>query len=77
MNIAKFCIFTSLGACIWNIVLSALGAWLFTAVDKNVLYEKVEEYNSYLTIGGLCLLGACVVYLIYKASTAKRNNTVK
>ena len=77
MNIAKFCIFTSLGACIWNIVLSALGAWLFTAVDKNVLYEKVEEYNSYLTIGGLCLLGACVVYLIYKASTAKRINTVK
>lgn len=77
MNIAKFCIYTSLGACIWNCILAALGAWLFTAIDKTALYETVEEYNSYLTIGGLCLLGVCIIYLIYKATTAKRNKTVK
>lgn len=72
MNFVKFCVYTSLGAFIWNCILAALGAWLFTAIDKAALYDTVEEYNGYLTIGGLCLLGACILYLVYKAATAKK-----
>ncbi len=72
MNIVKFCTFTSLGAFVWNGILAGLGVWLFTAVDRQALYATVEKYNGYLTIGGLCLLGACVLYMIYKAVTAKK-----
>lgn len=72
MNIVKFCTFTSLGAFVWNCILAGLGVWLFTAVDRQALYATVEKYNGYLTIGGLCLLGACVLYMIYKAVTAKK-----
>lgn len=73
MNIVKFCTFTSLGAFVWNCILAGLGVWLFTAVDRQALYATVEKYNGYLTIGGLCLLGACILYIIYKAVTAKKS----
>lgn len=73
MNIGKFCIFTSLGACVWNCILAGLGVWLYTAVSRKALYETVEKYNGYLTIGGLCLLGICVLYMIYKAMAKKKN----
>lgn len=73
MNIVKFCTFTSLGAFVWNCILTGLGVWLFTAVDRQALYATVEKYNGYLTIGGLCLLGACILYMIYKAVTAKKS----
>lgn len=77
MNIAKFCVFTSLGAFVWNCILAALGVWLFTAVSRDALYETVEKYNGYLTIGGLCLLAAVILYMIYKALTAKKKSTAK
>lgn len=73
MDIVKFCTFTSLGAFVWNCILAGLGVWLFTAVDRQALYATVEKYNGYLTIGGLCLLGACILYMIYKAVTAKKS----
>lgn len=73
MNIVKFCTFTSLGAFVWNCILAGLGVWLFTAVDRQALYSTVEKYNGYLTIGGLCLLGVCVLYMIYKAATTKKD----
>lgn len=77
MNIAKFCIFTSLGAFVWNCILAALGVWLFTAVKRDALYATVEKYNGYLTIGGLCILAAVILYMIYKALTAKKTSTTK
>lgn len=67
MNIGKFAIFTSLGAFVWNCILAGLGVWLFTAVGRDELYATVEKYNGYFTIGGLCLLGACILYMVYKA----------
>lgn len=73
MNIVKFCTFTSLGAFVWNCILAGLGVWLFIAVKEDDLYATVEKYNGYLTIGGLCLLGICVLYMIYKAMTAKKS----
>lgn len=72
MNIIKFCTFTSLGAFVWNCILAGLGVWLFSAVDRDALYATVEKYNGYLTIGGICLFGVCVLYMIYKAMTAKK-----
>ena len=65
MNIVKFIIFTGLGAGVWNCILAALGYWLGKTVSINALYDKVEEYNSYLTMGGLLLLVACLGYIVW------------
>lgn len=71
MNIWVFSLFTSLGAMVWNIILATLGWWLAQHVTLDSLYETVEHYNSYLTMGGLCLFGMCVLYIIYNAFKKK------
>lgn len=71
MNIWIFSLFTSLGAMVWNIILATLGWWLAQHVTLDSLYETVEHYNSYLTMGGLCLFGMCVLYIIYNAFKKK------
>ena len=52
MNLAKFVLYTSLGAGVWNIVLASLGYWLSTFIPKDQLYVQVEHYNQYLTYFG-------------------------
>lgn len=74
MNIWVFCIFTALGALVWNCILAGLGWWLSAKVSLDQLYAAVEKYNSYLTVGGLIILGLCVVYIIYNAMKGKKNN---
>lgn len=67
MNIVKFVSFTALGACIWNGVLAGLGFWLGQTVPLDNLKEKIEQYNSYLSLAGVALLLICVAYIVYKA----------
>jgi len=67
MNFGKFLLFTGLGALLWNVILAVLGYWLSLSVALDDLYVMVEKYNSYLTIGGLCLLGLIVLYLLWNA----------
>lgn len=74
MNIWVFCLFTALGALVWNCILAALGWWLSAKVSLDQLYAAVEKYNSYLTIGGLIILVLCVLYIIYNAMKGKKKN---
>lgn len=67
MNFLKFSIFTALGALTWNCVLGALGWWLGTMVPREQLYEKVEQYNDYLTYVGLGIGLVCVGIIVYNA----------
>lgn len=71
MNIVKFVIFTGLGALTWNIILALLGFWLAKTVALPDLFEKVEQYNSYLTIAGFALLAGCIIFICYKAFSHK------
>lgn len=74
MNIGVFIIFTALGALVWNGVLAGLGTWLGGLVSPEQLYEKVEEYNTYLTYAGLALGVVCVciiAYNIFKPTSKK------
>lgn len=71
MNIAQFTIFTTLGAFIWNAILGFLGYWLSLHVDPSMLFEKVEEYNRYLTWAGYGLLVICVIYILWNAFRKK------
>lgn len=71
MNIWVFCLYTALGALVWNAVLAGLGWWLSMHVSLDELYAAVEKYNSYLSLGGLILLLACVAYILYNAFKKK------
>lgn len=71
MNIGVFAIFTSLGALVWNAVLAALGYWLSLHVAPADLFEKVEQYNGYLTYAGYALLALCVIYIAFNAFKKK------
>lgn len=67
MNLGTFCLFTCLGAGIWNCVLTGLGWWLATAVPFDQLLAKVEQYNGYLTYIGLLIGVACVGVILWNA----------
>ncbi len=67
MNLMSFCIFTSLGAAVWNGILAGLGWWLGQYVSLNDLLAKVEQYNSYLTYAGLALCAICVAIILFNA----------
>ena len=71
MNIGKFVIFTALGAGVWNCVLAALGYWLGKTVPYSQLFESVEKYNHYFTIGGFCLLLVCILFIVWQAMKGK------
>ena len=66
MNFAKFALFTTLGAGIWNAVLAALGWWLSTFVSPNDLFAQIEANNKYLSYAGYALLAIIVIYIAYK-----------
>lgn len=71
MNVGQFAIFTTLGALVWNSILGALGYWLSTTVDEQMLFEKVEEYNRYLTWAGYAIALFCLVYILWNAFKPK------
>lgn len=71
MNIGTFCIFTTLGALVWNGVLAGLGYWLGKTVSLDVLMDKIEEYNAYLSYIGLALLVGIVAFMAYRWFTHK------
>ncbi len=79
MNIGSFCVFTALGAAVWNGILAALGWWLGQSFPLDSLMDKVEQYNSYLSYAGLGLLGICIGVILYNAfkkhETTSESNT--
>lgn len=72
MNIGVFSLYTFLAVVLWNSILAALGFWLGKTVSPQVLFDKVEEYNNYLSIGGWCLAGVCVIFILYNAFKPKK-----
>ena len=74
MNVAQFAIFTTLGALVWNSILGALGYWLSVHVDPAMLFDKIEEYNRYLSWGGYALFCLCVIYILWNAFRKKKTD---
>lgn len=67
MNISRFCIYTALGAGVWNAVLAGLGYWLGMGVSIDELFVQVERYNSYLTYIGLGIGVICLGVILFNA----------
>lgn len=72
MNVAQFAIFTFLGAMVWNGVLAGLGYWLSLHVSPDMLFDKVEEYNRYLTWIGYGIAVVCVLFILWNAFKPKK-----
>ncbi|MDE6298528.1 MAG: DedA family protein [Muribaculaceae bacterium] len=75
MNVGQFALFTFLGALVWNSILGALGFWLAKTVSPEMLFEKVEEYNSYLTWIGYGIAAICLVFILWNAFKPKRKES--
>lgn len=74
MNIGRFCLYTSLGAAVWNAILAGLGYWLGLNVSVDDLFVQVEKYNSYLTYAGLGIGVICLVIIIFNAFRPRRKS---
>lgn len=68
MPLKDFILFTALGAGIWNIILAALGYFLYTQK------ELLEFYYHELSIGMLILGALFVAYMIYSGLRKKKKN---
>lgn len=73
MNVGQFALFTSLGAFVWNAILGALGWLLAENVEPDHLFEKVEQYNRYLTWSGYALAFFCLIYILWNAFRPGKN----
>lgn len=72
MNVGQFAIFTALGALVWNGILAGLGYWLARTVSPDQLFEKVEEYNQYLTWIGYGIAVVCLCFILWNAFKPKK-----
>ncbi len=77
MNVGVFAIFTFLGALVWNAILGGLGYWLSRTVSPADLFDKVEEYNKYLTWCGYGLAVICLIFILWNAFKPKADTTQK
>lgn len=66
MNIAKFALFTAIGAGLWNGVLAALGYFLEAVVPEEQLLATVSKYSHEIGYGIMAVVAVAIVYLIYK-----------
>ena len=66
MNIAKFALFTAIGAGAWNAVLAAMGYFLESVVPEEQLLATVTEYSHEIGYGIIAVVAIALAYLIYK-----------
>ena len=71
MNIAKFALYTTLGAGAWNAVLAALGYFLESAVPEDQLIATVTKYSHEIGYAILVVVAIAVAIVVYKGVKKK------
>jgi membrane protein DedA with SNARE-associated domain len=66
MNIAKFALFTAIGAGLWNGVLATMGYLLEAVVPEEQLIATVTKYSHEIGYGIIAVVVITLTYLIYK-----------
>jgi membrane protein DedA with SNARE-associated domain len=67
MNLAKFMLFTAVGAGAWNSVLAGLGYYLESVVPEDQLIATVSEYSHEIGVAIIIAVVAVVAFLVYKS----------
>ncbi len=67
MGLARFILYTALGAGAWNTILATIGYNLESFVPHDMLMSKVKEYSKHISLAFI-ILGLIVFgFIIYKA----------
>ena len=66
MNIAKFALYTAIGAGLWNSILAALGWYLQGVVPEEELMEYVTKYSREIGYGIMAVVAIALAIVIYK-----------
>ena len=66
MNIAKFALFTAIGAGLWNGVLAAMGYFLEAVVPEDQLLATVTKYSHEISYGIITVVIIALGIIIYK-----------
>ena len=66
MNLGAFCLYTGLGAAIWNSILVGIGAGFHSTMPKQELINIITHYSHIIGIAAIVVVVAVVAYLIYK-----------
>lgn len=66
MNIAKFALYTAIGAGAWNGVLAALGYFLEAVVPEEQLVATVIKYSHEIGYGIVAVVVVALAFIIYK-----------
>ena len=67
VNLAKFVVYTALGAGIWNMVLTFLGYYLEKVVSEEDLIETVTHYSHEIGYSIAAIVAVVIAFLIFKA----------
>ena len=71
MNIAKFALFTAIGAGLWNGVLAAMGYLLESVVPEDQLIATVTKYSHEIGYGIIAVVAIALAIIIYKGVKKK------
>lgn len=66
MNIAKFALYTAIGAALWNGVLATLGYCLESVVPEEQLVATVTKYSHEIGYAIITLVVLALAFIIYK-----------
>lgn len=76
MNFAKFILYTTIGAGVWNGILATMGWYLHSFVPKNQLDDKITEYSEYIKIFIISAVLLVCAYFIIRTIIKKRKTTI-
>ena len=72
MHYGHFILYTTIGAGVWNIILAALGWYLYTIVPEDQLHDKILEYGDYIKYAIIAILLVAVLYFIVRKQLKKK-----